>query len=377
MPGQGVRTVDPVSPNSKAQSGSWPWIAISAGWLLWGLFNVTRLKLVIQDAEWELALRYGMPDAVIWALLTPIPVLLARRFPIPGDKTSHNVVLHLVIAAVVAVLHTTFDTAQNALWWRSDGESPALGPLFLAIVSHTFHLNILLYLAIVGITLYLKHLKSLRERERQTSELRARLSEVRLEALRTQLRPHFLFNALHTVSGLMETDPAAGRRVVRQLGELLRAGLSSSTEQEIPLRKELELAQAYLGIEQVRFQDRLQATIEADQEALDCAVPAFILQPLVENAVRHGVAPKTEGGTVSIVAGCGDGRLTLEVRDDGVGLEGPASELQEGIGLSNTRARLRELYPDRHRFELEEPEGGGLAITVTIPRRSTEAEPRS
>ena len=345
----------------------WRWGLIALCWLVWGLFYATQLRLEVPNIDWRLALTYALPDAVLWIPLTPIPVALCRRFPLRRGAWLRHGLLHLAAAVAVALTHTALDTLVNLL--RVDSSS--FGQLFNKLLYYGFQIKILLYLTLVGIAHYFARVESLREERRRASELRAQLSEARLEALRLQLRPHFLFNVLNTISGLMEDDPETSRRVVRRLGELLRMGLDDRGTREIPLRRELELTRAYLDIEEVRFQDRLRTRIEAPDETLDCAVPPFILQPIVENAMRWGMRPEA-GTRVKVKAAVNDGHLELRVVDDGPGLRPETGG--RGIGLANTRARLAELYGDEGELRLEPGPGGGVAATVILPYSVARAE---
>ncbi len=349
----------------KAVARPWRWGLISLCWIAWGLFYAARLRLEVPDIDWQRALIYALPDAFLWMLLTPIPVFLYRRFPFSRGRRLVHTSVHLLASVAVAVMHSASDTVLNLLQ-EPPGSNLGVVTLFQHLFSHGLHINVLLYFTIVGIAHYLARMESLREERRRASELRAQLSEARLEALRLQLRPHFLFNALNTISGLMEQDPSTGQRLVRELGELLRASLAEHGSREIPLRRELELARAYLDIEQVRFEDRLTTAIEVPDEVLDCLVPPFILQPILENAVRHGLPPEG-GGTVEVSAAQQDGKLELRVLDNGPGMA--SHEGGHGIGIANTRARLAELYGDGQDLRIEPRAEGGLAVTMTLPRR--------
>ena len=259
------------------------------------------------------------------------------------------------------------ERAQNAV---QNADIQAWGGLFAKIFRYTFHLNVMVYAVVVGIAYYLAHQRRARERDRRAAEMRVQLSEARLDTLRMQLRPHFLFNVLHTISGLMETDPGTGRKVVRQLGELLRMSLAADDVNEVALERELTFVRLYLELEQVRFGDRLVISIDAGPETQGCAVPVLILQPLVENAVRHGIAGSARGGRIAVRAAIAGDRLELVVEDDGPGLEPGAGEAGgRGVGIANTRARLRELYGDAHEIAFESGISGGLRVLVSIPRR--------
>jgi two-component sensor histidine kinase len=208
----------------------------------------------------------------------------------------------------------------------------------------------------------------------EREQLEARLARAQLQSLRLQLHPHFLFNTLNTVNALIGTDRHAAERVISGLSELLRMSLSSASEQEVSLARELELLAHYIEIQQIRFQDRLTVSFRIDADARHALVPNLMLQPLVENAIRHGIAPRAAPGTVVVIAARRGTRLELSVVDDGVG-EKPRSEHRDGVGLGNTRARLLSLYGSDHRFEAGGEPGGGFAVRIEIPYR-TEVAPR-
>jgi sensor histidine kinase YesM len=213
-----------------------------------------------------------------------------------------------------------------------------------------------------------------RERERQTAALQKELVEARLEALRMQLNPHFLFNTLHAVSSLIHDDPDAADRIIARLSELLRLSLDQSKPQEVSLQEELAFLDRYLDIELTRFADRLKVQKQIEPGVQDALVPYLLLQPLVENAIRHGIEPREDAGHLEIRAQRNNGKLQLSVIDDGAGLSGSAAtQPREGIGLSNTRSRLRHLYGENFRFELVEVSGGGLAAQIEIPYHTTSA----
>ena len=212
-----------------------------------------------------------------------------------------------------------------------------------------------------------------RERERraaqlevEAAQLETQLAQAQLDALKMQLHPHFLFNTLNSISVLMRDDATAANRMLIRLSELLRVALKSEGRQEIPLRQELEFLRGYLEIEQTRFQDRLMVDFDIEKETLDAQVPNLILQPLVENAIRHGIAPRAEAGLIQVQARRENSFVELCVSDDGAGLN--ESEMQgNGIGLSNTRKRLEKLYGEQYGFEISSPAGGGLQVRLKIP----------
>jgi two-component sensor histidine kinase len=210
----------------------------------------------------------------------------------------------------------------------------------------------------------------------EREQLEARLARAQLQSLRLQLHPHFLFNTLNTVNALISTDSHAAERVISGLSELLRMSLSSASEQEVSLAKELDLLAHYIEIQQIRFQDRLTVNFRIDPEARYALVPNLMLQPLVENAIRHGIAPRAAPGHVMVTATKHDGRLEVSVVDDGVG-ENPKADHRDGVGLGNTRARLLSLYGNDHRFEASSAASGGFAVHIEIPYRTDVAPKES
>jgi sensor histidine kinase YesM len=237
---------------------------------------------------------------------------------------------------------------------------------------HYVVMCVLMYWFVVFAHLGWHYYRRFRERELQAAELQQKLVEARLEALRMQLNPHFLFNTLHAVSALIHEDPNAADRVLARLSELLRLSLDQSKPQEVPLSEELAFLDRYLEIEQTRFADRLQVEKEVEPETERALVPYLILQPLVENAIRHGIEPREDTGRLAIRAHRSNGTLQLRVSDNGAGLpEEKGTPLREGIGLSNTRSRLQHLYGDGYRLELVSAPGGGLEARIDIPYRTT------
>ena len=224
--------------------------------------------------------------------------------------------------------------------------------------------NVPIYWVIVSVAHALTYYRRSQERERKALELEGRLSEAKLQSLRMQLHPHFLFNTLNAIATLIHKDPKAADEMIGNLSELLRATLDTG-QQEVSLRQELAFLDRYLEIQQARFGERLRIERRIDTAALGGRVPTLILQPLVENAIRHGIEPQPGTGVVSINAALKEGLLQLEIRDNGQGLKsGP-----EGIGLANTRARLQALYGDASRLVLQSGADGGCSVQVQIPFR--------
>jgi two-component system, LytTR family, sensor kinase len=226
------------------------------------------------------------------------------------------------------------------------------------------------YGAIVGLSHAVLYYRESRDRALAAANLETRLVEAQLKALQHQLHPHFLFNTLHAISTLMHRDVEAADRTLMRLSDLLRITLENTGQQEITLKVELEFLSKYLQIEQTRFADRLVARFDVHAETLDAFVPNFILQPLVENAIKHGFARKAGPGHIDISARRDGDKLLMEVRDDGMGLsEDALTALQKGIGVSTTRARLQHLFGADYRFEFHR-QPAGLAVVIAIPWRT-------
>jgi signal transduction histidine kinase len=314
---------------------------------------------------WWVALFWSLTEWGLWGLLCPLVFVLARRYPVAGPAWTRHLPLHLggFLAA-----HLAHEAAYAVLEQAAGLDG-----------GHSFRQMLLLYLGkraafnalVYGAMVALEHLATLHrrdtERERARLQLETKLARAQLDGLRSQLQPHFLFNTLNTISALLHRDPEAADRVLTRLGDLLRLSLQHSVRQEVVLRQELEFVERYLEIQQIRFQDRLRVRIDAEPEVLDALVPTLVLQPLVENAVRHAIEPRAAEGHLRIAARRDEGRLTLQVADDGPGLVGPGRG--SGIGLANTRARLEQLYGAAHRFSLANADEGGLLVTLELPFR--------
>jgi two-component system LytT family sensor kinase len=321
-------------------------------------------------------------EYALWAVLT-LPIFwMTRRFG--GDRpTLKRVLAFLVIGVVLAVaVDALLQVISRQVMPRpvlpSHGlprrlpPSPPMRGLFSRF---SFLYDFLVYMVVLGaglarnyIVRYQARLDETRRLQAEAAELHAQLADARLNALRTQLNPHFLFNTLNAISTLVEQDPHGVRRMIARLGDLLRHTLGEGDEQEIPLARELEMLRRYLDIMEVRFQGKLEVSIETEASLDDALVPNLVLQPLVENAFRHGLALMQTVGRVAVRVVRDDGDLVLTVRDNG---RGPAKEVREGVGLANTRARLTQLYGARQRLALTAAEGGGALVEVRFPYHTT------
>jgi two-component system LytT family sensor kinase len=323
----------------------------------------------------------ALVEYALWAVLT-LPIFwMTRRFG--GDRpTLKRVLVFLVIGVVLAVaVDALLQVISQQVMPRPVLPPPGL-PRRLPppqrvrglFSRFSFLYDFMVYMVVLGaglarnyIVRYRARLDEARRLQAEAAELHAQLAEARLNALRTQLNPHFLFNTLNAISTLVEEDPRGVRRMIARLSDLLRHTLEGD-EQEIPLARELEMLRRYLDIMEVRFQDKLEVSIETEASLDDALVPNLVLQPLVENAFRHGLALMQTAGRVAVRVVREDGDLVLTVRDNG---RGPAKEVHEGVGLTNTRARLTQLYGARQRLALTAAEGGGALVEVRFPYHTT------
>ena len=298
----------------------------------------------------------------IWALITPIILALAARFPLERGKRAAHAAVHG--AAAVASVIVTAPPTYLVLGLLGGHVAPSLG---VAIVAESF-IDVFSYAAVVAVGHALAYQRISTQEQLRRSELEARLLGARMEALEARIHPHFLFNALNTISSLVRTgDRKAAVRAVARLGDLMR-DLLLDEGQEIPLAQELDFVNRYLELEQARFGAKLSSRIDADPGVMNALVPRLVLQPLVENALRHGIEPSSEPGRVEVRATRSGEMLELEVRDSGTGVQAP-SGTSTRIGLANTRARLAHLYGERQELALTKGTDGTVA-RVVIPYRA-------
>ncbi|MEM6454858.1 MAG: histidine kinase [Acidobacteriota bacterium] len=371
--------VDLSAPPAAARRGPlrrrrWRWLLFGAAWLLLSTLLVVPLYVPFGEFGSERVpfskLASVFLSWCLWGLFFPLIWQLVRRWPISRRPWPRSALLYVAVGVAVALLYGTLDLVKNQIIHVVNTGDPALYLLEL-LPSYVFggiEFFLLIYLVLVAgihaVSYYEKYL----DRELQASELSARLTQARLDVLRMQLHPHFLFNALNAISALMHRDVDAADRMITKLSELLRLALERDTRQLVPLRSELRILDHYLGIEKVRFGSRLRVVFEIDEPCLEAHVPNLLLQPLVENAIGHGIARRAAAGELIVRARRDGERLRLAVLDDGVGLpEGGAAAVEDGVGLGNTRARLTQLYGDGHRFVLRNRTPHGLAVELDLP----------
>jgi two-component sensor histidine kinase len=334
-------------------------------WTMIGLFFGTQAIIYAAyspNQRWQPPMLSALADWYIWGLFAPLILALGRRFPLTRGHVSRSI----PILAVASLLVTGLKIITRAAAGQIISGLPTM-PLRGMLLSQ-LHLNLATFWVILGIGAAFRYYREFRQRELIASQLEARLAEARLEVLRTQLQPHFLFNTLHTISAFVqEGDVATADRMIARLSELLRLSIDGGQAQEVPLRQEMEFLQRYLDLQQLRFQERLRVRLDIADETLDARIPSLVLQPLVENAIRHGIGPRLDGGTITVRARRAGNELRVDVEDDGVGLAQPTDRAGTGVGLANTRARLAHLYGERQRFSVESPTGGGVRIAIAIP----------
>ena len=332
----------------------------------------------LQPVSPSVPIALALVEALVWAAVTPFVFWLVRRAAaMENRRVAQGALIAAGAVGVSITVDAVFDGARALLLGLPGRHNLFTNPV--GTLTHLWFLReMIVYCGLVAAGVAREY--SLRYRVRQqeavrlqaeTARLQAQLAEARLSALRSQIDPHFLFNTLNAVSALVERDPRGVRRMIARLSELLRHSLEGASEPVVSLRRELEFADRYLEIMRIRFQGSLEVETKVDDEAMDALVPSLVLQPLVENAVKHGLGRLKGLGRIEIEARRAGERVVLCVRDNGPGMEGGAPA-REGVGLRNTRERLAELYGGEGRLALRPAEGGGVEAEVSLPFRAAE-----
>jgi signal transduction histidine kinase len=348
------------------------WVLIAGVWAVPALLAASETYLFWRLGGrsypfWRAVVMEG-PAWMIYALLTPVIFALGRRLPLQRPRLGRHLAAHLAASLTIGLLYAAVATLTTQAFSPMPRPMP-FGRMALAWYLSALPLTTLTYFGTVGAGLALEYFAEARRRETDAARLSAQLAEARLGALRMQLHPHFLFNTLNAITVLArDGETVAVTRMLTLLSDLLRDVLRTDASHFIPLEEELAFARRYLEIELVRFADRLQVRESVDESIRGLPVPAFVLQPLIENALRHGIAPRAMGGVVEIGARVSaDGRAELWVSDDGVGLPEDWSGVDDyGIGLSNTAARISELGHGAGSLSVVRTAGGGTRATVTL-----------
>jgi signal transduction histidine kinase len=351
------------------------WTFIGIVFTLQGYFTSYRSErpvTLVDSAYLQLTWSY------LWALATPLVLWAATRLPIERNNWLRSSLLHLPISILLSVVVTALGHLLNWLYWGWSMGKPFSFERMTRFVVANFSEGIGIYLLIAITSYAFSYYSRYREGQVRTFQLEAQLSQAQLQALKMQLHPHFLFNTLHSISALLAKDPEMARKMITRLGDFLRLTLENSGTQEVTLQQEMEFLSCYLEIERVRFQDRLRTNIDVAQQTLGAKVPNLILQPIVENAILHGIAPRSTPGLIEIEAKQRNGSLRIQVRDNGPGLSGHRTSenmFNKGLGLANTEARLERLYGAAHLFDLRNNPDGGLIVTLEIPFHKDGAAP--
>ncbi len=354
------------------------WLLLVAVWTVPGLAAavIHYIRSLDSDyASWAVSLRLQLLFWYLWVPVTPVALWLGQRFsPFEAGRRVRNIALH----AVFAVLVSFTQLATGLLVFRTLSAEPPSMPYFsslLFFLANYFEFDMVIYAGVVVAGQALDYYRRSRRDALRNALLEAQLAEARLEAIRMQLHPHFLFNTLHTISALMARDVPAARRMMTQLSDLLRFSLEQEGGDEVPLAEEIAFLERYVEIQRARFPDRLQVDLDVEPSAERVMVPRFLLQPLVENAIRHGVDRRPRPGRVVVRAREADYRLRIEVEDNGPGFPDAHDLSREGVGLRSTRARIEHLYGPDGRLDLGAAPGGGALVRVEIPVRRGRDQP--
>ncbi len=362
------------------------WVLVLAVWMLIGLsftlnyffFASHYVAIFEHPPTLGQMLVWELPYWLLWAGLAPAIFLFTRRFPIDRERWLGNSLLHLLACVVLSIAHRAIYLIIGWLLhvaaYQNLGSIP---DLYSSDILFNLPTGFMSYGTIFLVSYVIDYYRRHQQEELKISRLKAELAqaqlqvtEAQLQALKMQLHPHFLFNTLNSISALLDEDVDAADQMLARLGDLLRLTLENSGAQQVTLQEELEFLRCYLEIEHVRFHDRLTVNMHIEPETLEARVPNLILQPIVENAVRHGIVSRIAPGEIEIRASRTGDILRLQVKDNGPGLHGgeaTSGRIKEGLGLTNTRARLQQMYGTAHRFDMADVPEGGLQVTLEMP----------
>jgi two-component system, LytTR family, sensor kinase len=340
------------------------WTLVLAGWTLVGLGYFASLRYGMTPAQTGTEIQllvYAVGTSWIWAALTPAVLQVTGNAGFTAGRAARSSGVYGLAAAGFFLISGTLEWALG----RSTGMI-APGQFWRTLFTECVETRLLAFLSIVSLGWAAQYFALYRTRHLDASELEARLVRTHLQVLKMQLQPHFLFNTLNTIAELVHTDPEAADQMITRLGRLLRLSLDHASHQVVPLRQEVDFLRVYAEIEQVRFQDRLQVVWDLAPDTLDGAIPTLLLQPVLENAIRHGVTPMAGRGRIVIASRCEAEDLVLEIGDNGQGLP-PGGVPREGVGLRNVRERVAQLYGRRAQFSLAPALGGGTIARLRLP----------
>jgi signal transduction histidine kinase len=344
--------------------------------IFWTLLSVFFSLPSLSKGAGLLSIRGELAWCWSWGLLTPLILAFDQRLPFSGKQITRRILSHLLaslfFASVFRSLYLVVSTAVGISSWNALRISP-LSDLWRF---QEFIWNFFYYWVVVGVVQAYRYYQRYLSTELRLERMERSFTEARLNALRMQLDPHFLFNALNTISSQVERDPKLTRRMIEHLGDLLRLSIESKDRQEVSLADELAFLAPYLAIQKIRFGEKLEIEMQIEPEVRGATVPSLLLQPLVENAIRHGISHRAAGGTVIVSARRMDDQLEIRVQDDGVGLPpGWALESSAGLGLSVTRERVKSLHPNgESSFAIRPRKDGGVEVDIYLPLRMQEGD---
>jgi two-component system LytT family sensor kinase len=355
---------------------SHPWVWIAFLWLAFALVNATQIvvgmRAVGMQHAWSRLFFSVLVSWLVWALATPLVIRLGQRFPPTRWRPLSTWLIHLVACVAIGAVYSAW-AALLQLSWQPWGyvKVTRFGTTSFSVFYGEFHLFLILYAAILAISHTLESRRRLAQRETEAARLNEQLSRAQLDALRRQLEPHFLFNTLNAIAGLVrETRNDAAVSMIVGLSDLLRRVLEASDKQEVSLGEEMEFLQTYLDIQKTRFADRLQLSVNVPREFLSALVPSLILQPMVENAIQHGIGTRAAGGAIRITAAQDNGSLTLSVYNEGPRIPEDWEQRRSGVGISNVRTRLQNLYGRACSLNIRNHDRG-VEVLLSVPYKAS------
>jgi two-component system LytT family sensor kinase len=355
------------------------WVLVLVVWTLVGLsftlnyyfFAGHYVAIFKQQPTIAGMLTWELPYWFLWAALAPLIFRITRRFPVERDRWFRNSLIHIAACLSLSFAHRAIYLIVGWLLHVAFYQQfSSIPELYQSDILFNLPTGFMSYGTFMLICHVVDYYRRYQKEELRASRLKSELAHAQLQALKMQLQPHFLFNTLNSISALLDEDVEAADEMIARLGDFLRLTLQDSGAQQVTLQEELEFLRCYLEIERVRFHDRLTINLEIDPDTLDAMVPNLILQPIAENAIRHGIISRISPGRIDISASRAEDTLRLQVKDNGPGLASPqdsSGRLRGGLGLANTRARLEQLYGPSHRFSLSDAVEGGMQVTLEIP----------
>ena len=349
------------------------WFSIGGIFILLALLYTVEMSVVIgargRQIEWEKILTSAGFRFYFWAFFGPLVFFFAQQYPIQRSNWMRRVLLHagMSILLLLADAAITFTIGRYFFGFPVPSRSDVIATFWGNIYTHSWY-----YWPLVGLGHAFFYYGAYREREMQALALERQLAISELQVLKMQLHPHFLFNTLNSISALMTTNVSLAQKTLARLGELLRLSFQYVALEETTLREEVQFLELYVQIQQTRFGDRMSVRMDIDPQTLDAYVPSLVLQPLMENAIQHGISALPSGGVIELSSRLRGSDVYIHIRDNGPGVKGNGSRMGSGVGLANTRARIEQLYGPRGRIHLQNRPEGGFEVTVAIPHKTAQ-----